>query len=152
MFWSVRGVSAVLQKHILSRAFCHRQKVAVIQNISCPSLGISEVKPVYTPLALRDWFRAAPRNPQRSKPKASGRWLRSLRDHNHRRVVWLVFFGVKVRPLRGRRWRTLTPKMPDQREGATPKIPVRASGSLDKKGIVCMLLFFIIFHIYVVNL
>ena len=78
-------------KHILSRAFCHRHKVAVIQNISCPFLGISEVKPVYTPLALRDWFRAAPRNPQRSKPKAPGRWLRSLRDHNHLLVACWAF-------------------------------------------------------------
>ena len=40
IFWSVRRVSAVLQKNILSRAFCHRHKVAVLQNISCPSLGI----------------------------------------------------------------------------------------------------------------
>ena len=64
-------MSAVLQKHILSRAFCHRHKVAVLQNISYPFLGISEVKPVYTPLALRDWFRAAP---ETRKVKTKSAW------------------------------------------------------------------------------
>jgi hypothetical protein len=31
--------------------------------LSCIPTSIYHIKPVYTPLALRDWFRAAPRNP-----------------------------------------------------------------------------------------
>ncbi|EGF3395775.1 hypothetical protein ICO35_004791 [Salmonella enterica] len=33
------------------------------EELSSITTPIYHIKPVYTPLALRDWFRAAPRNP-----------------------------------------------------------------------------------------
>ena len=95
--------------------FLHLLYVAVMSGVS----AMLHFKPVYTPLALRDWFRAAPRNPQRSKPKAPGRWVRSLRDHNHLRVACWAFLSVKVEPLRGRLIEPLTPKIPAQRREVT---------------------------------
>jgi len=43
--------------------------------------------------------------------KRLNRWSRSLRDHNHLDPVFQALLSVKIEPLRGRRWRILTPKI-----------------------------------------
>ena len=62
---SERGSSIYSVWHfLLTRLslFLHLLYVASMSGVS----AMLHFKPVYTPLALRDWFRAAPRNPRRT--------------------------------------------------------------------------------------
>ena len=53
--------------------------------------------------------------------------------------------SVKVKPLRGRQWRTLTPKMPDRRDLKSKDPPLKGDLLLDKRGFLYIAVFYVFF-------